>query len=91
MATSALFLRNQLASVVTVKRPYGFSYCPSSIIFLFRYMLYMLRCIYQITFFLIKKTSICFSAILQVSISLSKVEISVGQSKYFTCTGKQCF
>lgn len=29
-----------------------------------------------------------FSALLQVSISLSKVELSVGESKFFTCTGE---
>lgn len=28
-----------------------------------------------------------FSALLQVTISLSKVELSVGESKFFTCTG----
>lgn len=32
-------------------------------------------------------TQIFFSALLQVTISLSKVELSVGESKFFTCTG----
>lgn len=37
-------------------------------------------------FYLLGLLVISGQAILQVSISLSKVEISVGQSKYFTCT-----
>lgn len=32
-----------------------------------------------------------FSALLQVTISLSKVELSVGESKFFTCTGMYSF
>lgn len=31
---------------------------------------------------------LCFPGVLQVSISLKKVELSVGESKFFTCTGQ---
>lgn len=33
------------------------------------------------------QSTLSFAALLQVTISLSKVELSVGESKFFTCTG----
>lgn len=60
----------------------------SKLYMLFMFMIVNLRNMPTLTNMFLSQFSASFTAALQVSISLNKVELSVGESKFFICTGK---